>query len=41
MKKEQRKELIKIITEDEQIINFIQQDKLPNIMNRDRQIKIA
>ena len=41
MKKDQRKELIKIITEDEQIINFIQQDKLPNIMNRDRQIKIA
>jgi hypothetical protein len=41
MKKEQRKELIKIITEDEQIINFIQQDKLPNIMNRDRQIKIG
>ena len=41
MKKEQRKELIKIITEDEQIINFIQQEKLPNIMNRDRQIKIA
>ena len=41
MKKEQRKELIKIITEDEQIINFIQQDKLPNIMNRDRQIKIV
>ena len=41
MKKDQRKELIKIITEDEQIINFIQQDKMPNIMNRDRQIKIA
>ena len=41
MKKEQRKELIKLITEDDQIINFIQQDKLPNIMNRDRQIKIA
>ena len=41
MKKDQRKELIKIITEDEQIINFIQQDKLPNIMNRDRQIKIG
>ena len=41
MKRDQRKELIKIITEDEQIINFIQQDKLPNIMNRDRQIKIA
>ena len=41
MKKDQRKELIKIITEDEQIINFIQQEKLPNIMNRDRQIKIA
>ena len=41
MKKEQRKELIKIITEDEQIINYIQQEKLPNIMNRDRQIKIA
>ena len=41
MKKEQRKELIKVITEDEQIINFIQQDKLPNIMNRDRQIKIG
>ena len=41
MKKDQRKELIRIITEDEQIINFIQQDKLPNIMNRDRQIKIA
>ena len=41
MKKDQRKELIKIITEDEQIINFIQQDKRPNIMNRDRQIKIA
>ena len=40
MKKDQRKELIKLITEDEQIINFIQQDKLPNIMNRDRQIKI-
>jgi len=41
MKKDQRKELIKLITEDEEIINFIQQDKLPNIMNRDRQIKIA
>ena len=41
MKRDQRKELIKIITEDEQIINFIQQDKLPNIMNRDRQIKIG
>ena len=41
MKKDQRKELIKIITEDEQILNLIQQDKLPNIMNRDRQIKIA
>ena len=41
MKKDQRKELIKIITEDEEIIKFIQQDKLPNIMNRDRQIKIA
>lgn len=41
MKKDQRKELIKVITEDEQIINFIQQDKLPNIMNRDRQIKIG
>ena len=41
MKKDQRKELIKIITEDEQIINFIQQDKLPHIMNRDRQIKIG
>ena len=41
MKKDQRKELIKIITEDDQIINFIQQDKMPNIMNRDRQIKIA
>ena len=41
MKKDQRKELIKIITEDEQIINFIQQDKMPNIMNRDKQIKIA
>ena len=41
MKKDQRKELIKIITEDDQIINFIQQDKLPNIMNRDRQIKIG
>ena len=41
MKKDQRKELIKIITEDEQIINLIQQDKLTNIMNRDRQIKIG
>ena len=41
MKKDQRKELIKIITEDDQIINFIQQDKLPNIMNRDRQIKVG
>ena len=41
MKKDQRKELIKLITEDDEIINFIQQDKLPNIMNRDRQIKIA
>ena len=41
MKKDQRKELIELITEDEEIINFIQQDKLPNIMNRDRQIKIA
>ena len=40
MKKDQRKELIKLITEDEEIINFIQQDKMPNIMNRDRQIKI-
>ena len=41
MKKEQRKELIKLITEDEEIINLIQQDKIPNIMNRDRQIKIS
>ena len=41
MKKDQRNEIIKIITEDDQIINFIQQDKLPNIMNRDRQIKVG
>ena len=41
MKKDQRKELIELLINDEEITNLIYNEKLPNIMNRDRQIKIG
>ena len=36
MKKDQRKELIELLINDEEITNLIYNEKLPNIMNRDR-----
>ena len=38
MKKEQRKELINQIINDSEITNLIYNDKLPNIMNIERQL---
>jgi hypothetical protein len=38
MKKEQRKELIETIVNDQQIMKLIYDEKLPNILNRDRQL---
>ena len=38
MKKEQRKELIEAIVNDAQINQLIYDEKLPNILNRDRQL---
>jgi hypothetical protein len=36
MKKDQRKELIDLLINDDEINNLIYNEKLPNIMNRDR-----
>ena len=38
MKKEQRKELIEAIVNDAQINQLIYDEKLPNILNRDRHL---